>query len=63
VDGFIEIATIFSGVQIASRVKNGRAIVGAIYFLPNLMGVFLINFLPWKNKVGLLFGQWLTGGS
>ncbi|KAI0819437.1 MFS general substrate transporter [Trametes gibbosa] len=61
VDGVIEIVTIYSGVQIAARLTNSRAYVGAIYFIPNLLGVLLINFLPWDNKVGLLFGQWLTG--
>lgn len=61
VDGVIEIVTIFTGVNLAARFTNGRAYVGAVYFIPNLMGVLLINFLPWSNKVGLLFGQWLTG--
>ncbi|OJT11345.1 hypothetical protein TRAPUB_12145 [Trametes pubescens] len=61
VDGFIEIVTIYSGVQLAARLSNSRAYVGAIYFIPNIMGVLIINFLPWDNKVGLLFGQWLTG--
>ncbi|KAI0651041.1 MFS general substrate transporter [Trametes meyenii] len=61
VDGLIEIVTIFTGVQLAARIPNSRAYVGAIYFIPNILGVFLINFLPWENKVGLLFGQWLTG--
>lgn len=61
VDGFVEIVTIFSGVQIASRINNGRAWVGAIYFIPNLLGVVLINVLPWSDKVGLLFAQWCTG--
>ncbi|EIW56362.1 MFS general substrate transporter [Trametes versicolor FP-101664 SS1] len=61
VDGFIEIVTIYTGVQIAARITNSRAYVGAIYFIPNIMGVLIINFLPWDNKVGLLFGQWLTG--
>lgn len=61
VDGLIEIVTIFTGVRLAARYTNARAYVGTIYFLPNILGVFLINFLPWENKVGLLFGQWLTG--
>lgn len=61
VDGLIEIVTIYTGVQLAARITNSRAYVGAIYFIPNILGVFLINFLPWENKVGLLFGQWLTG--
>ncbi|EIM88617.1 MFS general substrate transporter [Stereum hirsutum FP-91666 SS1] len=61
VDGLIEIVTIFTGVKLCARIPNSRAWVGMIYFLPNVLGVFLINFLPWDNKVGLLFSQWLTG--
>jgi ACS family allantoate permease-like MFS transporter len=63
VDGFIEIVTILSGVQLASRINNARAWIGAIYFVPNLLGVFLINLLPWSDKVDLLFAQWITGES
>ncbi|THH07930.1 hypothetical protein EW146_g9157 [Bondarzewia mesenterica] len=61
VDGLVEIVTIFTGVQLVSRIPNSRAYIAVIYFIPNIMGVFLINFLPWSNKVGLLFSQWLTG--
>jgi hypothetical protein len=61
VDGVIEIVTIWTGVNIAARIPNSRAYVGFIYFIPNLVGVFLINFLPWSNKVGLLFAIWTTG--
>ncbi|KAI0743076.1 MFS general substrate transporter [Daedaleopsis nitida] len=61
VDGLIEIVTIFTGVHLAARYKDSRAYVGAIYFVPNILGVLLINFLPWENKVGLLFAQWCTG--
>jgi len=60
VDGFIEIATIWTGVMIASRIPNGRAYVGAAYFVPPLVGVLMIEFLPWSNQVGLLFGIWLV---
>ncbi|KAM5541010.1 hypothetical protein V8D89_005321 [Ganoderma adspersum] len=61
VDGVVEITTIYTGVRLAARYKDSRAYVGAIYFLPNILGVLLVNLLPWKDKVGLLFGQWLTG--
>ncbi|KAF7979737.1 hypothetical protein HWV62_41108 [Athelia sp. TMB] len=61
VDGIIEIVTIFTGVTLAARYVNARAYIGAIYFIPNLVGVFLISLLPWGNKVGLLFGIWITG--
>ncbi|KAH9057903.1 MFS general substrate transporter [Lactarius deliciosus] len=61
VDGVVEIVTIYTGVTIASRIPNSRAWVAIAYFVPNLLGVFLINFLPWHDKVGLLFSVWLTG--
>ena len=63
VDGVIEIVTIFTGVKLAARYKNSRAYVGAIYFIPNILGVLLLNLLPWDNQVGLLFSQWVTGES
>ncbi|KAI0944706.1 hypothetical protein AcW1_002354 [Taiwanofungus camphoratus] len=61
VSGFVEIATIFTGVQIASRLKNARAWVGFFYYFPTILGILLVNLLPWHDKVGLLFGQWMTG--
>lgn len=60
VDGFIEMVTIFTGVTLAARIPNGRAYVGALYFVPSLIGVLMIEFLPWKNQIGLLFGIWLV---
>ena len=60
VDGFIEIMTIWTGVTLAARIANGRAYVGAVYFIPSLVGVLMIEFLPWSNQVGLLFGIWLV---
>ena len=63
VDGLIELLTISTEVRLVARYKDSRAYVGAIYFVPNILGVLLINFLPWENKVGLLFSQWLTGAS
>jgi MFS transporter, ACS family, allantoate permease len=61
VGGVVEIVTILSGVELVARFRNSRAYVGAIYFVPNLMGVLLVNLLPTSNRVGLLFGIWLTG--
>jgi hypothetical protein len=61
VDGFIEIMTIWTGVNLVARIPNSRAYVAVIYMIPNIIGIFLINFLPWSNKVGLLFAQWTTG--
>jgi hypothetical protein len=61
VNGVVEIVTIFTGVTIASRIPNSRAWVGITYFVPNILGVFLVNFLPWHDKAGLLFAFWITG--
>lgn len=60
VSGVVEIVTIFTGVHIASYFTNARAYVGVIYFVPTLLGILLVNLLPWTDKVGLLFGQWMT---
>jgi ACS family allantoate permease-like MFS transporter len=59
VGGVVEIVTIFTGVTIASRIPNSIAWVGIVYFVPNLLAVFLVNFLPWHDKVGLLFAVWI----
>ena len=56
VDGVIEIVTIYTGVHLAARFDNGRAYVGAVYFVPNILGRPLI-----RNKVGLHFTHGLTG--
>lgn len=61
VDGIIEIVTIFTGVHLAARLRDARAYVGALYFIPNLIGVLLLNVLPWSNRIGLLCANWLTG--
>ncbi|KAI0268093.1 MFS general substrate transporter [Gloeopeniophorella convolvens] len=61
VDGVVEIVTIYTGVKLVARIPDSRAWVGIIYFIPNILGVFLVNFLPWSDKVGLLFSVWLTG--
>ncbi|KAI0087486.1 MFS general substrate transporter [Irpex rosettiformis] len=61
VEGVLEIISIVIGVTLATRVKNARAYVGACWFLPCILGALLVNLLPWHDRVGLLFGQWLTG--
>ncbi|KAF8268361.1 MFS general substrate transporter [Lactarius quietus] len=61
VPGVIEIVAIYAGVTIASRIPNSRAWVAIICFVPNILSVFLVNFLPWHDKVGLLFSVWLAG--
>jgi len=59
VPGVMQIASIYTGVTIVSRVPNSRAWVTIIFFVPNILSVLLVNFLPWHDKVGLLFSVWL----
>ena len=62
VDGVIEIMSIWTGVNFAAKLPNSRAYVSFTYFIiPTLLSGFLINFLPWSNKVGLLLAIWSTG--
>ncbi|KAF8073573.1 MFS general substrate transporter [Lyophyllum atratum] len=61
VDGVVEIITIWTGVTLAARIPNSIAYISVLYMVPNILGAFLINFLPWGNKVGLLFSVWLSG--
>ncbi|KAN0129721.1 Major facilitator superfamily domain containing protein [Lactarius tabidus] len=60
VPGVIEIVAIYTGVTIASRIPDSRAWVAIVFMVPNILGVFLVNFLPWHDKVGLLFSVWLS---
>jgi MFS transporter, ACS family, allantoate permease len=58
--GVVIIASTFTSTTIASRIPNSIAWVGIVYLVPSLLGVFLVNFLPWHDKVGLLFSVWIT---
>lgn len=55
------VITIWTGVLLVGRYPNSRAYVSIIYFIPNVLGSILMNTLPWSDKVGLLFGAWITG--
>ncbi|KAG8710878.1 hypothetical protein FRC11_004016 [Ceratobasidium sp. 423] len=43
VDGAVEIITIYTGVLLASKWKDGRGYVAALYFVPNILGSVLMN--------------------
>ena len=60
VPGVIQIISIYTGVTIVSRIPNSRAWVAIIFLVPHILCVFLVNFLPWHDKVGLLFSVWLS---
>ncbi|KAJ7613116.1 MFS general substrate transporter [Roridomyces roridus] len=60
VPGLVEIITIWTGVHVSAR-TNSRAWVSFVYMIPNVLGPILVNVLPWTDKVGLLFGVWISG--
>ncbi|PCH43306.1 MFS general substrate transporter [Wolfiporia cocos MD-104 SS10] len=60
VSGTIELVTISTGVHVATRLRNARAYVGFCWYFPTLLGILLVNLLPWSDKAGLLCGQELT---
>ena len=60
VNGVVMVVAILTCVTIASRIPNSIAWVGMAFYVLVLLGVFLVNFLPWRNKVGLLFAVWIT---
>ena len=59
--GLIIIVSVFTGVTIVSRIPNSIAWVGIAYYIPSVLGMLLVNFLPWHDKVGLLVSVWMTG--
>lgn len=50
IPGVVEILTIYTGVNLAAHLKDSRAYVGAIYFVPSWLGILLVNLLPWSDK-------------
>ncbi|KAJ3745126.1 MFS general substrate transporter [Lentinula detonsa] len=61
VSGLIEIFTIWTGVNICARIPNSRAYIGAIYILPNIAGLLMVNLINWNDRIALLAGQYLNG--
>ncbi|OAX35252.1 MFS general substrate transporter, partial [Rhizopogon vinicolor AM-OR11-026] len=60
IPGVIGIFTISTGAQLAARLPNSRAYVGAAYFVPVWVGILLVYLLPWSDQVGLLAGIYLS---
>ncbi|KAI0065987.1 MFS general substrate transporter [Artomyces pyxidatus] len=60
VDGVIVIVSIYIGVRLASRIPDSRAWLSMAFYIPNILGLLLVNLLPWSNQIGLLFSMWLT---
>jgi hypothetical protein len=61
VTGVVIVVAVLTCVTIASRTPNSIAWVGIAFYVLEILGVLLVNFLPWRDKVGLLFAVWITG--
>ena len=60
VNGVITIIANLTGTWLVARFPNSRCYVAIIYIIPNIISVFNMNLLPWSDKIGLLFSQWLA---
>ena len=60
VSGVVIIVAILTCATIASRTPNSIAWVGMAVYVLDILGAFLVNFLPWDEKVGLLFSVWIN---
>src|ERR1700710_2510370 len=52
VDGFVPIIGTLIAITLVSRIPDSRAYVGAVYYIPPLVGVLMVEFLPWSNQIG-----------
>jgi MFS family permease len=52
--GFAMIISITLGTIALKKFPNSRTIIAALGFVPGVIGCFLLMYLPWSNKAGLL---------
>ena len=60
--GAFQVVWILSGTFLASKIKNIRTIIMAVYLIPTIIGISLL----WKmdrehHKIGVLFGYYIVG--
>lgn len=58
--GAFQVVWVFSGPWLASRFKNSRTIIMAIYIVPTIIGAILMWKMPRSNTVGCLFGYYIV---
>lgn len=55
------VLSIYLGVTIAARWKDGKAWTAMLSYVPSIIGTILVATLPGTNKIGLLFSFWTAG--
>ncbi|KAK0209150.1 hypothetical protein DFS33DRAFT_1415449 [Desarmillaria ectypa] len=61
VAGVVAVLAVWSGTAMAARIPNSQAWVGVAHLIPNLAAVFLMLFLSWDEKAGLLVTLFFAG--
>ncbi|KAK5061191.1 hypothetical protein LTR84_007733 [Exophiala bonariae] len=59
--GAFQVVFVFSGPWLASKFKNSRTIIMALYLCPTIIGATIMWQMPRSNKVGCLLGYYITG--
>ena len=59
---FSLVVGVLAGVMLAGSPRVGRAYTVVIFYIPAIIGSILVETLPFKNKLGLLFSYWVSGG-
>lgn len=63
--GAFQIVWILSATYLASKIRNSRTIVMALYLIPTIIGICLIwkmDRSTYASKVGVLIGYYVSGG-
>lgn len=58
--GAFQVVFVFSGPWLASRFKNSRTIIMALYICPTIIGATLMWKMPRSNTVGCLLGYYIV---
>ncbi|KAK2466721.1 hypothetical protein APHAL10511_000979 [Amanita phalloides] len=59
-DGLIDVLVILAGITLVTFPFIGRAYAVVIMYIPATIGSILVQTLPFKNRVGLLFSYWIN---
>ncbi len=59
---FSIVVIILAGIMLVGFPKFGRAYTVVVFYIFATFGTILVQTLPLKNKIGLLFSYWVNSG-
>ncbi|KPI34386.1 putative transporter [Cyphellophora attinorum] len=59
--GAFQVAWVFSGPYLASKIKNSRTVIMCLYLVPTIVGTTLLYKLPRTNVPGCLVSYYIIG--